>query len=125
MRTRDEQHLGCSGTFVGENGLEIQFAGELMIGEQTWLLARTDDLTPAQAAQLGEQRGRIQAVIDRRFYRRKYDATTMLATFSLRLRDEVDLNALTEDLLAVANETMQPAHLSLWLTRVGERGGGE
>ena len=57
----------------------------------------------------------IQAFIDRRFYRRKYDAGRVLATFSGKLRDETDLDRLSEDLLAVVRETVQPEHASLWL----------
>jgi hypothetical protein len=59
--------------------------------------------------------GRTQKLIDRHFYRRKYDAARTLATFSATIRDEVDLNQLCAKLIEVVDETMQPAHISLWL----------
>ncbi len=64
----------------------------------------------------------IQAFIDRRFYRRKYNAAKTLAAFSQTARDEVELDRLAERLVAVVEETMQPAHVSIWLRQPGVRG---
>jgi hypothetical protein len=84
----------------------------------SWVVAGA---TLSAAALFQPARRRIQAVVDRHFNRHKYDATKTVEAFSRRLRDEVDLDALSTELLDVVDQTIQPTRASLWLRTADQR----
>jgi hypothetical protein len=105
-------------TYVGGVLVLGQVFGGVGGDPPSWAVAGA---TLAVAALFQPARRRIQAVVDRRFNRRKYDAARTVEAFSLRLRDQVDLDALSTELLAVVDQTIQPTRASLWLRPADQR----
>jgi hypothetical protein len=100
----------------GGYALVVLGLGQLLGRESPLVVAAA---TLAVAALFQPARRRVQAVVDRRFNRRRHDATRIIEGFGARLRDQVDLDTLTTDLLAVVDQTMQPTQASLWLRPPG------
>jgi hypothetical protein len=101
-----------AGTYAGGVLILGQVFGRVGRDPPSWVVAAA---TLTVAALFQPARRRIQAVVDRRFNRRKYNATKTIEVFSTRLRDEVDLDTLSTELMAVVDQTMQPTTASLWL----------
>ena len=102
--------LGYAAVVLGLGGL---------LGQDSSLVVAAATLAVAAAFQ--PARRRVQRLVDRRFNRRRYDAARTIATFSGRLREQVDLNTLTAELLAVTERTVEPTTVSLWLRPRAER----
>jgi hypothetical protein len=110
------------GVYVG-TVVTLQWVLRSVAGQESQLAVVVSTLTIA--ALFGPLRRRIQAFTDRRFYRRKYDARKTLEAFSVKLREETDLDRLGDELVSVVRETMQPALANLWLRSPGGTARGE
>jgi hypothetical protein len=104
--------IALAAVYVGSIVL-LQYVFRALTGSESQLAVVASTL--AMAALFSPLRRRFQGFIDRRFYRKKYDAAQVLSAFAAKLRNETDLDRLNEELLTVVRETMQPEHVSLWL----------